>query len=332
MADTRDLEAASAALQAAAGRVREQIARVFLGQDAVVEELLVALLAEGHVLIEGAPGLGKTTLVRALADSLELRFQRVQATPDLMPADVLGTRILDEDAGTGARRFRFERGPIFTNVLLVDEINRATPRTQAALLEAMAERQVTLFGETFALEEPFFVVATQNPIEMEGTYPLPEAQLDRFLLQIDVATPGFDALVSILSHTTGTADARVQKVAGRDALAGSRAVVRALPVSRDVIALAARIALATRPDDPSAPDAVKRYVRYGASPRGAQALLLAGKARALLTGRLFVAEEDLLRVAPAALRHRLILNYEGDAANARRDDLVRECFDRARRG
>jgi MoxR-like ATPase len=269
--------------------------------------------------------------VRALADSLDLRFQRVQATPDLMPADVLGTRILDEDASTGARRFRFERGPIFTNVLLVDEINRATPRTQAALLEAMAERQVTLFGETFALEEPFFVVATQNPIEMEGTYPLPEAQLDRFLLQIDVATPGFEALVSILSHTTGTSTARVEKVVGRDLLLGSRAVVRAMPVSRDMIALAARITLATRPDDPSAPEAVKRFVRYGASPRGAQALLLAGKARALLTGKLFVAEEDLLRVAPAALRHRLILNYEGDAANTRRDDLVRECFERARR-
>jgi MoxR-like ATPase len=217
MADQRNLEAASAALHAAAGRVREQIARVFLGQDAVVEELLVALLAEGNVLIEGAPGLGKTTLVRALAEALDLRFQRVQATPDLMPADVLGTRILDEDASTGARRFRFERGPIFTNVLLVDEINRATPRTQAALLEAMAERQVTLFGETMALEEPFFVVATQNPIEMEGTYPLPEAQLDRFLMQIDVGAPTFEALVSILSHTTGTASSHVEKVVSRDA-------------------------------------------------------------------------------------------------------------------
>jgi MoxR-like ATPase len=198
------------------------------------------------------------------------------------------------------------------------------------LLEAMAERQVTLFGETHALEQPFFVVATQNPIEMEGTYPLPEAQLDRFLLQIDVAQPGFEALLSILANTTGTKEARVERVLAREALLGSKALVRAMPASRDIVALAARITLATRPDDASAPDSIRRFVRYGASPRGAQALLLAGKARALLTGKLFVAEEDLVRVAPAALRHRLILNFEGDAGGARRDDLVRDAFERAR--
>ncbi|MBL8858802.1 MAG: AAA family ATPase [Planctomycetes bacterium] len=331
MAERTNAERESAELHAAATKLREQLARVFLGQDAVVEELLVALLAGGHVLLEGVPGTGKTTLVKALAAALDLEFRRVQCTPDLMPADVLGTRILDEDEATGARRFRFERGPIFTNVLLVDEINRATPRTQAALLEAMAERQVTVFGETTVLPEPFFVVATQNPIEMQGTYPLPEAQLDRFLFQIDVAAPGFDALVAILGHTTGTSAPHVERVADRTALARAATIVRGLPASKDIAALAARLVLATRPDDDGAPDSVRRFVRYGASPRGAQALVMAGKARALLVGRLHVAEEDLMRVAPAALRHRLILNYEGDAHGARRDDIVRECFERARR-
>jgi MoxR-like ATPase len=328
----RDVERAVENLRDAAERVRAQVAQRFLGQDGVIEELLVALFAGGHVLLEGAPGLGKTTLVRRLAESLDLVFRRVQCTPDLMPADVLGTRILEEDAGSGARRFRFEKGPVFTHVLLADEINRATPRTQSALLEAMAERQVTIFGETHALDAPFLVVATQNPIEMEGTYPLPEAQLDRFLLQIDVAPPALEALVAILELAGAADDERAQVVLARNELLVARDLVREVPVSRDMLALAARVVLSTSPADPGAPDSVRRFVRYGASPRGAQALVAAAKARALLAGRLFVSVDDLERMAACALRHRLLLNYEADAAGVRRDELVAECFGRARKG
>jgi MoxR-like ATPase len=331
MVDAGDMQRELASVRDSAARVRAQITARFLGQDDVVEELLVALLADGHVLLEGAPGLGKTMLVRALSRALDLDFRRVQCTPDLMPADVLGTRILDEDA-RGGRRFRFEKGPVFTHVLLADEINRATPRTQAALLEAMAERQVTIFGETHALPVPFFVVATQNPIEMEGTYPLPEAQLDRFLMKIDVGAPALDALVAILEQTTGAPEADGSTILAREALLRARALVREVPVSRDMLALAARLVIATRPEDSLAPESVRRFVRYGSSPRGAQSLILAAKARALLQGRLFVDEGDLARLAPSTLRHRLILNYEADASGARASDLIREAFERARRG
>jgi MoxR-like ATPase len=329
MSSRADLERELAEIERAGRAISEQIGARIVGQARVVEELLVALFADGHVLLEGAPGLGKTTLVRELARTLELDFKRLQCTPDLMPADVLGTRILDEDEH-GARRFRFEKGPVFAHVLLADEINRATPRTQAALLEAMAERQVTVFGETLVLEPPFLVVATQNPIEMEGTYPLPEAQLDRFLLKIEIARPPLAEMEAILAKTTGTETAGAARVLTRERLLRLRALVREVPISSDAIALVARLVSATHPADELAGEKVRRFVRYGASPRGGQALILAAKARALLNGRLHVSGDDLERLASAALRHRLILNYEGEAAETSVDEIVREAFERAR--
>ncbi len=301
----------------------------FLGQERVVEELLAALIAGGHVLIEGAPGLGKTTLVRTLASALDLGFRRIQCTPDLMPSDVLGTRVLEED-GRGGRSFRFEKGPVFTHVLLADEVNRATPRTQSALLEAMAEHQVTVFGETLALEEPFFVAATQNPIEMEGTYPLPEAQLDRFLLHIAVTAPPLEDLERILLATTGTPPGDAPRALARAQVARLRQLAREVPVRGDLVRHAARIVRATHPDDALAGEEVRARVRYGASPRGGQALLLAAKAAALASGKLHVTQADLERFAAPALRHRLVLSWEGEGAGEDRDALVREAVARAR--
>jgi len=331
MSQDAPLEREIAELSKGVDALKAAVGRRFLGHANVVEELLVALLARGHVLLEGAPGLGKTTLAKSLAAGLDLTFGRVQCTPDLMPADVLGTRILEESARDD-RRFVFHRGPIFCHVLLADEINRATPRTQSALLEAMQEHQVTVFGETHALEEPFFVVATQNPIEMEGTYPLPEAQLDRFLLKIELRSPGAQELSAILEGTIGREPPAVGAALARERLLRLQALVREVPVSTDAIAFVTRLVLATHPGEASAPEEVKRLVRFGVSPRGGQALLLAAKARAMLRGRLFVAQEDLLALAAPALRHRLILGFEAEAAGARPDDVVARAVERAQRG
>jgi MoxR-like ATPase len=326
-----DLEARLSAARAGIRRLDDALGEGFLGQRAVADELVWAVLADGHVLLEGAPGLGKTTLVKTLAAALELDFRRVQFTPDLMPADVIGTRLLEDEPGE-RRRFGFERGPIFTHVLLADEINRATPRTQSALLEAMQERQVTVFGTRHALEDPFFVIATQNPIEMEGTYPLPEAQLDRFLFKVELASPDLDELTAILEHTTGRPPPPAEPVMTRDDLLALRRLVREVPASSDMVDLAARVVLATHPGTPSAPERVRRYVRYGSSPRGGQALLMAAKARALCSGRLFVGEDDLAAVAGPALRHRLILGYEGEASGIPGAELVAEAWEAATRG
>ncbi len=307
-----DAELSPSQFRETAARIEAEVGRVIVGQRDVVRHTLVALLANGHLLLEGLPGLGKTMLVRTLASVLQLDFNRVQFTPDLMPADIIGTDIL-EVTQAGERRFRFHQGPVFTNLLLADEINRATPKTQSALLEAMQERQVSAGGATYPLTQPFLVLATQNPIELEGTYPLPEAQLDRFLFKINVGYPAEQELVEIMTRTTGMETPTVTPVADGARVLAMQALARGVPVSTPVNAYAARLSVATHPDNPAAPDVVRRAVRYGASPRGAQALILGAKVTALLAGRYNVALEDVRAVAPAALRHRLILNYEAEA-------------------
>jgi MoxR-like ATPase len=303
-----------------AAAIEGQIGRVIVGQRALVRQVLVCLLAEGHALIEGVPGLGKTMLLRTLGESLDLDFSRVQFTPDLMPADITGTKVLHE--GPEGRSFAFERGPVFANLVLADEVNRATPKTQSALLEAMQERRVTVAGTSHELPRPFFVMATQNPIEMEGTYPLPEAQLDRFLLKILVAFPEPDDLVQILDRTTGTDTAVASPVANRSEVTEMIATSRAVPIAHHLSEYAARVVTATHPEREEAPDVVRRYVKFGSSPRGAQAMVLAAKVTALLDGRLNVAAEDLRAMAPPALRHRIILSYEATADGVTADDVV----------
>ncbi|MSR61841.1 MAG: AAA family ATPase [Planctomycetes bacterium] len=325
---TADLEARLASFQQRTERLRQELAATFIGQAEAAELLLLALLAEGHALLEGAPGLGKTTLVKGLAAALQLSFQRIQFTPDLMPADILGTRILEETQ-RGGHAFRFEPGPIFAHLVLADEINRATPRTQSALLEAMQERQVTSFGETRALPDPFCVVATQNPIEMEGTYPLPEAQLDRFLCKIEIRAPDEGALVAILEATTGVHAAARAAVLSAGEVLEMRALVREVPIQSALLQRVARLVQATDPGHALASDTLRPLVRYGASPRGAQALVLLAKARALTRGRPWVSEEDLASLAGPALRHRLVLGFEGEASAVRPDDLIREAWIRS---
>jgi len=323
-----ELEARLATFHARAQRLREELAHTFHGQGEAVELLLLTLLAEGHALLEGAPGLGKTTLVKGLATAVDLSFQRIQFTPDLMPADILGTRILEETP-SGGHSFRFEPGPIFAHLVLADEINRATPRTQSALLEAMQERQVTAFGETRVLEDPFCVVATQNPIEMEGTYPLPEAQLDRFLCKIELSMPEQGELVTILDRTTRVRPAPRKAVLERRELLEMRALVREVPIARELLERVARLLRATDPAQELASDTLRPLVRYGASPRGGQALVLLAKAKALVEGRPWVTLEDLAGLCAPALRHRLVLSYEGEASGVGEDRLVLEAWQRS---
>lgn len=305
----------------AAEAIQREVAHIIVGQENVLRGALIGLLAGGHVLLEGVPGLGKTRLVRALADALDLEYSRVQFTPDLMPADITGTNIISEESG-GERRFRFEPGPIFANLVLADEINRATPKTQAALLEAMAETQVTVAKTQHRLPSPFMVLATQNPIEMEGTYPLPEAQLDRFLLKVHVTYPATHELVSILDRTTSDKAPEVGRVATAADLVRMQAVARQVPIAEHVKEYAARLVMATHPELPDAPRATKEYVRFGSSPRGAISLVLAAKINALLEGRYNVSYEDIRLVAHAALRHRIILNFEADAEGITADDVL----------
>ncbi len=301
--------------------IEAELSKLIVGQRELVRLVLVALIGGGHVLLEGQPGLGKTVLVRSLARVLELDFARVQFTPDLMPADVTGTHIVTEDDG-GRRRFEFQPGPLFTNLLLADEINRATPKTQSALLEAMQERQVTVGDRTRPLPSPFFVLATQNPIELEGTYPLPEAQLDRFFFKLLVPFPDAGELAEIARRTTGAGEADLRAVASGEELSAMAALAREVPIADSVMEHAVALLLATHPERAGAPAEVTSYVRWGASPRGLQALVLAGRIRALLDGRFNVSLEDLREVAIPALRHRIFLNFEADAAGVDSDQVV----------
>jgi MoxR-like ATPase len=307
-------------------QITDEVSRVIVGQHDVIRYSLIALLADGHLLLEGVPGLGKTMLVRTLGTALQLEFKRVQFTPDLMPADIIGTDML-EISQIGERRFRFHRGPIFTGLLLADEVNRATPKTQSALLEAMQERQVTVGGVTYPLPRPFLVLATQNPIELEGTYPLPEAQLDRFLFKINISYPSADELVQIIDRTTGIETPSANPVVDHAGINAMQTLVRGVPVATPLRQYAADLTVATHPDSATAPAIVKSVVRYGVSPRGAQALILGAKACALIDGRYNAAIEDIRGVAYAALRHRLILNYEAQADGITPDMVIEKVLD-----
>ena len=307
--------------------IEEEVGRVIVGQRELVRQTLTGLLANSHVLLEGVPGLGKTMLVRTIADVIDCSFNRIQFTPDLMPADITGTDILQDDPETGRRKFVFLQGPIFANMILADEINRTPPKTQAALLEAMQEHHVTAGGHTYALPEPFFVLATQNPLEMEGTYPLPEAQLDRFLFKVLVPFPSEDDLVTIVDRTTGADTPSAAKVTTAAEIVEMQRLARAVPIAPHVTAYAVSVLSATHPDQPRAPQLVRDYVRYGASPRGAQALVTAGKIFALLDGRFNVSVDDVRAAALPSLRHRIILNFEGEAEGITTEATVRTILD-----
>lgn len=323
MSDPAELRAQLDQFRVDFHRLRTEIGKVIVGQDEIVRGTLLSLLAGGHVLLEGVPGLGKTLLVRTLADALHLKFSRIQFTPDLMPADLIGTNIVLEEE-TGHKRFEFQQGPIFSNIVLADEINRATPKTQSALLEAMQEHTVTVAGQTFRLPEPFFVLATQNPLEMEGTYPLPEAQLDRFFCKLLVKFPAQAELESILDRTTNVHLPHAEPVFDGPRIIEMQHLARQIPIAEEIRSDAVRVILGTHPENPHATEMTNRFIRYGSSPRGAQALILASKILAIIDERFHVAREDLRSVALPVLRHRLILNFEGQAEGITTDAVLQD--------
>ncbi|WP_337174772.1 MoxR family ATPase [Paludisphaera sp.] len=309
-------------LKSAYDTLRAEMAKVIVGQDKVVEELLVCIFARGHCLLIGVPGLAKTLMIHTLSDALNLTYNRIQFTPDLMPSDITGTEVIQEDKATGQRQFKFLRGPVFANIVLADEINRTPPKTQAALLESMQERQVTVGGERHRLPDPFFVLATQNPIEQEGTYPLPEAQLDRFMFNVMVDYPEEEEEVDIVRMTTGAPRPGVGKVLSASDVLTLQEIVRRVPAADHVVRYAVRLTRATRRDRDEAPDFVRDYLSWGAGPRASQYLVLAAKARAVLHGRFHVAIEDVRESAPPVLRHRIITNFNAEAEGVRPDDVV----------
>lgn len=303
--------------------LKQEIQKVIIGQDQVLEEMIIALMAGGHCLLEGVPGLAKTLMVKTLSQAMHLSFRRIQFTPDLMPTDIIGTEILEEDHSTGKRFFKFNKGPIFANIILADEINRTPPKTQAALLEAMQEFEVTYGGQTYPLDRPFFILATQNPIEQAGTYPLPEAQLDRFLLFIKIGYPTAQEEFNILNHTTGSKKAEITPVLSGDDILQIQSLVRDVSISEDLVEYVSNFIRATRPDSTSV-NFVKEWVRWGAGPRAGQALILTAKARALLKGRFAVIMEDLHIMAYPVLRHRILVNFKAEAENVNSDQVTSE--------
>jgi MoxR-like ATPase len=311
--------------------LRDEVGKMIVGQQDIVEGVITCLLAEGHALLEGVPGLGKTLLVRTLSQALDLKFSRIQFTPDLMPADIVGTNILAED-DKGHKEFQFQHGPVFANIVLADEINRATPKTQSAMLEAMQEHSVTVAGTVRRLEEPFLVLATQNPIEMEGTYPLPEAQLDRFLFKLMADFPTLAELGTILDRTTTSEAIEIKKVTDPSTVIEMRKLSREVALADHVKEYALKTVLSTHPESEHATDMVKRFVRFGSSPRGAQAIVLTAKVNALLDGRYNVSFDDIRKVALPALRHRIILNFEGEAEGVSTDTIVRDILEKAAAG
>jgi len=311
-------------VQRSYARLREEVGKVIIGQEPIIRRLFVSILARGHCLLVGVPGLAKTLLIRTLSDAMDLRFSRIQFTPDLMPSDITGTEILEEDRQTGKRAFKFLHGPIFANVVLADEINRTPPKTQAALLEAMQEHHVTAAGQTYRLEEPFFVLATQNPIEQEGTYPLPEAQLDRFMLNLWLDYPSFSDEVEIVRSTTAVQNAKVQHVVSSADICAYQDLVRQVPVADNVIDYAVSLAARTRPGQKDAPKIVEDYLSWGAGPRASQYLILGAKAIALLDGRLTPVIEDVKSMAVPVLRHRIVTNFNAEADGVSPVDVIND--------
>jgi MoxR-like ATPase len=319
---TNDDMTAAARLQAAYAEIKQELGKVIVGQDQVVDELLISLFCKGHAVLVGVPGLAKTLLISTLAKTLGLSFSRIQFTPDLMPADITGTEVIEEDRATGQRSMRFVRGPVFANVILADEINRTPPKTQAALLEAMQEHQVTAGGKQHRLPQPFFVLATQNPIEQEGTYPLPEAQLDRFLFMINVGYPSEQEEFDIVKLTTASRKVELKHVLSGEEVTQLQELVRKVPVADHVIQYALKLVRLSRLDQDDTPGFVKEFVNFGAGPRASQSLVLAGKARALLKGRYHVSTEDIRAVAMPVLRHRIVTNFNAEAEGIRSADIV----------
>jgi MoxR-like ATPase len=323
---TNDLEAV-ARLSDAYGSIKAELGKVIVGQNDAIEQMLVAMFARGHCLLVGVPGLAKTLMIRTLADCLSLKFSRIQFTPDLMPADITGTEVIQEDKATGQRHFRFIEGPIFGYVILADEINRTPPKTQAALLEAMQEHQVSVGGERHPLAEPFFVLATQNPIEQEGTYPLPEAQLDRFMFNVLIDYPDEEEEFEIICRTTADVEVTVNKMLDAQQIMELQQIVRRVPIADHIARYAMRLARATRKQKGDVPDFIEQYVNWGAGPRASQYMVLAAKARAVLRGRQFVNSDDIRAVAPPVLRHRIMTNFNAEAEGIKPDEIIRQLLD-----